>query len=121
MCLPQGVEEWNRRDDVNIRIVDVQVQKVRIVADEVRGFTVHRAQQKSNVIVINRIMAEVEIFYFHDLGEEDDLSKEGKGGGVVDAAFAKFEGIFRSNIPRNEQGEFSLKPAPDDFAVGTGR
>ena len=78
--LPQGVEEGNRRDDVNIRIVNVQVQKVRIVADEMCGLTVHCAEQKSNVIVINRIMAEVEISYFHDLGEEGDTARHSRCG-----------------------------------------
>ena len=98
MCLPQGVEEGNRRDDVNIRIVDVQVQKVRIVADKMACAAVHGAKKKGDVVFVDGLVAEVEVFYIDGFGEQCELSQEGKDDGFVHAALAKLEGIFRSDV-----------------------
>lgn len=97
--MSQGVEERDRRDDVNVRIVDVQIQKVRIVADEMARTAVHGAEKKSDVVFVDGIVPEVEILYIDGFGEQGDLPQKRNDGGFVDPAFAKFQGIFRSDIP----------------------
>ena len=69
MRLPKGVEEGDRRDDINIRVKDIQIQKVRIVANEMCCAAVHGAKKKGDVVFVDRIVPEVEIFYIDDFGE----------------------------------------------------
>ena len=99
MRLSQGVEKRDRRDDVNVRIVNVQIQKVRIVAHEMGRSGVHGAEKKSDVVFVDGIVPEMENFYIDGFGEQGDLPQKRNDGGFVDPAFAKLQGVFRSNVP----------------------
>ena len=114
------MEERDRGDDVYVRIVDVQIQKMRIVADEMGRASVRGAEKRGDVVFVDGIMPEMENFYIDGFGEQGDLSQKRNGGGFIDPAFAKLQGVFRSDIPRNEKGELAPEPARDDFAVGAG-
>jgi hypothetical protein len=103
--LSQSVEKGDRRDDVDIRVVDVQVQKVRIVADEVRCAAVRGAQEESDVILVDRIVAEVEVLYRDSLGEKRELPHKSQYYGFLDATLTKFEGILRSDVSGNEKDD----------------
>ena len=92
----------------DIRVVDVQVQKVRIVADEVRCAAVRGAQEESDVILVDRIVAEVEVLYRDSLGEKRELPHKSQYYGFLDATLTKFEGILRSDVSGNEKDELSL-------------
>jgi hypothetical protein len=101
----QCVEKWNRRDDVDVGVVDVQVQKMRVVADKMRCASVRGAQQESDIVLVDRIVAEVEMFYGDDFGEKGELPHKIEDDGFVDATLAKLEGILRSGVTGNEKDE----------------
>jgi len=114
------VEKGDRRDDVDVRVVDIQIQKVRIVTDEVRCAAIRGAQEESDVILVDGIVAEVEVFYRDSLGQQGELPHKGDDYGFLDPTLPKLEGLLRGDVTGNEENELPFEPALDDFAVGTG-
>ena len=68
--------------------MDVQVQKVWIVADQVCCMAIHGAEQKGDVILIDRVVAKMEEFDVNDLCEESELAQKSQNGVITHASFA---------------------------------
>ena len=81
---------------------------MRVVADEMRCPSIHCAEQKCDIVFIDGIMTEVEIFDFHDFGQEGELADEGKNCRLINAAILKFDGVLGCDVPRDEKGELTL-------------
>jgi hypothetical protein len=63
---------------------------MRVVADKMACATVHRAEQESDVVFIDGIVAKVKIFDFDDFGEEGELAQEAR---IVDSSTPRLRSL----------------------------